>query len=157
MFCQYLMYNKLTQSYIHIYIHIYTHTHLSHIILYHVMVPYKWLDIVLCAIQQDLIAYPHRIYTLTFYSHLFYYNLTVLAPYWGQLYPFCAHLSQVCTFSLQLSLNSTWIYGSNIYACESPIEYSKGIFNLTLKEWIPSNATHFSPPQQGKATNNRFS
>ena len=56
MFCQFLLYNKVIQFYIYIYIYIYTYIlflALSSIIFHH-----KWLDIVHCAIQQDLIAYP---------------------------------------------------------------------------------------------------
>ena len=49
-FCQFLWYSKETQLYIHIYIIFLT---LSSIMFHH-----KWLDIVPCAIEQDLIAYP---------------------------------------------------------------------------------------------------
>ena len=45
MFCQLLLYSKVTQSYIHF-------LTLSSIMFHH-----KWLDIVPCAVQQDLIAY----------------------------------------------------------------------------------------------------
>jgi len=53
-FCQFLLYSKVT--YIYMYIYIYTHTiflTLSSIMFYH-----KWLDIGPCANQQNLIAYP---------------------------------------------------------------------------------------------------
>ena len=46
----FLLYSKLTQSHIHICIPF------SHTIMLH----HKWLDIVLCAIQQDLVAYPFQ-------------------------------------------------------------------------------------------------
>ena len=46
----FLLYNKVTQLYIHVYILF------SHIIMLH----HKWLDIVPSAIEKDLIAYPFQ-------------------------------------------------------------------------------------------------
>ena len=65
MFFQFMLYSKVTQLYIYIHLYtyvrayIYTHTYTHSfppiiLILFH----HKWLDIVPCAIQQDLIAYP---------------------------------------------------------------------------------------------------
>ena len=56
-FCQFLLYSKMTQSHIHIYILFLT---LSSIMLHH-----KWLDIVPCAIQQDIIVTWNTWYLLT--------------------------------------------------------------------------------------------
>ena len=50
MFCQFMLYSKVTESYKYIY-------SFSHIIMFH----HKWLDIAPCAIQQNLIAYPLQI------------------------------------------------------------------------------------------------
>ena len=83
LFCQFLLYSKVTQSYIyiciyaymhiyiyaytftHIYIHIYIYIHTTHTYIYtflfltlsSIMFYHKWLDIVPSATQQDLIAY----------------------------------------------------------------------------------------------------
>ena len=59
MFCQFLLYNKVTQLYIYIYILYLT---LSSIMFYH-----KWLDIAPFAIQQDLIAYLLQMQYFAFY------------------------------------------------------------------------------------------
>ena len=48
-FCQFLQYSKVTQLHLYLYI--------LFLILSSIMVCRKWLDIVPCAIQQDLIAY----------------------------------------------------------------------------------------------------
>ena len=62
LFCQFLLYRKVTQSCIYVYIciciytYIYTHS-FSHIILHHVLLQVIRY-IVPCAIQQDLIAHP---------------------------------------------------------------------------------------------------
>ena len=52
---QFLLYSKVTQSYIHTHTHIYIY--ILFLTLSSIMFHYKWLDIVPCAIQQDLIAY----------------------------------------------------------------------------------------------------
>ena len=66
MLCQFLQYSKVTLSYIYVCIYIYTHIH-THIhihiytlflILSFIMFYPKRLDIVPCAVQQALIAYP---------------------------------------------------------------------------------------------------
>ena len=41
-------------------IYIYIYTHILFLTLSSIMFHHKWLDIVLCAVQQDLIAYPLR-------------------------------------------------------------------------------------------------
>ena len=51
MFCQILLYSKVTQS-------LSPPTHIVFLTLSSIMFHHKWLDIVPCAIQQDLIAYP---------------------------------------------------------------------------------------------------
>ena len=52
---QFLLYSKVTQSHMYIYVYIYIYS-FSHIILH--IFHHKLLDIVLCAIQHDHIAYP---------------------------------------------------------------------------------------------------
>ena len=52
MFCQFLLYSNVPQLYIYIYIHI------LFLILSSIMFYPKRLDLVPCAVQQDLIAYP---------------------------------------------------------------------------------------------------
>ena len=54
LFCQFMLYSKVTQSYIYIYIYVFFFT-LSSIMFHH-----KSLDRVPWAIQQDLIAYPFQ-------------------------------------------------------------------------------------------------
>ena len=54
MFCQFLLYSKVTQVYIYIYIYIY----ILFLTLSSIMFLHEWLDIVPCATQKDLIAYP---------------------------------------------------------------------------------------------------
>ena len=62
-FCQFLLYGKVTQLYICvcIYVYMYINTHLYVYILlltvFSIVSHQKWLDIVPCAMQQDLIAY----------------------------------------------------------------------------------------------------
>ena len=77
MLCQFLLYSKVTQilyiytlytyyiytHYILIYVYIYTHTIYLYICIYihtfsSILFYHKRLDIVPCAIQQDLISYP---------------------------------------------------------------------------------------------------
>ena len=50
MLYQFLLYGKVTQSYIHIYI--------LFLILFSIMVYLRGVDIASCAAQQDLIVYP---------------------------------------------------------------------------------------------------
>ena len=50
MFCEFLLYRKVTQSF--------THTHILFLVLSSIMFYHKWLIIVPFAIQQGLIAYP---------------------------------------------------------------------------------------------------
>ena len=63
-FCQFLQQSDQLYIYIYIYNMIYTHTHThthTHILfltLSAIMFHHKWLDIVPCAKEQDLIAYP---------------------------------------------------------------------------------------------------
>ena len=52
MFCQFLLYSKVTQSYVYIYVY----TYILFLTLSSIMFHHKWLDIVLCAIQQCYIA-----------------------------------------------------------------------------------------------------
>ena len=54
MLCQFWLYSKMIQ----IHTHTYTHTCILFPILSPIMVYPKRLDIVPCAVQQDLIAYP---------------------------------------------------------------------------------------------------
>ena len=58
MLWQFLLYSKVTQSYIYMYTHTHTHTHTLFLILSAIMVYPKRLGMFLCAKQQDLIAYP---------------------------------------------------------------------------------------------------
>ena len=59
MFCQFLLYSKMTQLYIHLYIYMYICTFFFS---YSIMFYHKWLDIVPGAIQQDFIAYLLQMY-----------------------------------------------------------------------------------------------
>ena len=59
-FCQFLLYSKVIQSHTHTHTHIYIYIYIY--ILYFtfssIMLHHKWLDIVLSAVRQELIAYP---------------------------------------------------------------------------------------------------
>ena len=62
MFLQFLLYGKVTQSsiytYICMYIYVCMHMYIIFLILSSIIFCHKRLDIVPCAIQQDLIVYP---------------------------------------------------------------------------------------------------
>ena len=55
MLCQFLLYSKVTQLYIHIHTHTHTHTHTPFLTLSSIIVYPKRLVIVPCAVQQELI------------------------------------------------------------------------------------------------------
>ena len=55
------VYSKVTESYIYTYIY----THILFLTLSSIVFHRKWLDTVSCAIQQDLIAYPLRMQSIT--------------------------------------------------------------------------------------------
>ena len=57
MFCQFLLYSKVTQFYIYVCMYI-NYIYSFFLILSSIMFQHKWLDIVSCAIQQEFIAYP---------------------------------------------------------------------------------------------------
>ena len=76
MFCQFLLYRKVAESYI--YIHFFFLT-LSSIVFRH-----KWLDMAPCAIEQDLIAYLLQMHPLTpipLLIYLFIFHFTAPAAY----------------------------------------------------------------------------
>ena len=87
-FYQFLLYYKVTQLYIYIHIIFLT---LSSIIFHH-----KWLDIVPCATQQDLIAYPSKCCSL----HLLTPNSQSIPLPPPQQPQVCSACPWVCFFSV---------------------------------------------------------
>ena len=90
--CQFLPYSKVTQSYVHIYILFLT---LSSIIFHH-----KRLDIVPCAIQQDLIAYPCQIQQFASINPRLPVHLTP-SPSFSALATTCLFFKSMSFFSVE--------------------------------------------------------